>query len=103
MTQDWLTLSAVHWRMESAAVQAKLPEGLEADEFDGAAWVGLIPFQMANIAARLGPPIPYFGTFPETNIRTYVTGAVGPGIWFHSLDITRLVPVLTAWATYQRP
>ena len=103
MTQDWLTLSAVHWRVEPPIAQARLPEGLQIDIFDESAWVGLIPFQMADIAAGRGPAIPYFGTFPETTVRTYVTGPAGPGIWFDSLDITRLVPVLTAWATYRLP
>jgi uncharacterized protein YqjF (DUF2071 family) len=103
MTQQWLNLAAIHWRMSPDAIQAKLPAGLEPDTFDGSGWVGLIPFQMARIAARFTPPVPYFGTFPETNIRTYVTGPDGPGIWFHSLDISRLLPVLVARATYRLP
>ncbi len=103
MTQQWLKLTAIHWRMDPDVIRAKLPAGLEPDTFDGSGWVGLIPFQMARIAARFTPPIPYFGTFPETNIRTYVTGPEGPGIWFHSLDINRLLPVLVARATYRLP
>jgi uncharacterized protein YqjF (DUF2071 family) len=103
MTQQWLDLTAIHWRMSPEAIRAKLPPGLEPDTFDASGWVGLIPFQMARIAAAFTPPIPYFGTFPETNIRTYVTGADGPGIWFNSLDISRLLPVLMARATYRLP
>lgn len=103
MTQDWLKLSAVHWRFDAAEIESKLPEGLAADLFDGSGWVGLIPFHMKRIAAPIGPPIPYLGTFPETNIRTYVTGPAGPGIWFHSLDISRLLPVLTARLSYKLP
>ncbi len=103
MTQRWLTLTSLHWRYDPIHVQSKLPPGLEVATFDGSAWVGLIPFQMADIAARFTPPIPYFGTFPETNIRTYVEGSEGPGIWFHSLDISRLVPVLVARSTYRLP
>ena len=80
-----------------------LPSGLEVDVIDGSAWVGLIPFQMSDIRAAIGPPIPYLGTFPETNIRTYVTGSKGPGVWFNSLDISRLVPVVTARLTYRLP
>lgn len=103
MTQEWHTLTAIHWRCDPGLVQSHLPAGLTADTFDGFGWVGLIPFQMANIAARWTPPIPYFGSFPETNIRTYVIGAAGPGIWFHSLDISRLIPVLVARLTYRLP
>lgn len=98
-----MTLSALHWRIETAAIQSKLPQGLTADEFDGSGWVGLIPFKMVDIAAGTGPAIPYLGTFPETNVRTYVSGPAGPGVWFHSLDITRLIPVVTARVTYRLP
>jgi uncharacterized protein YqjF (DUF2071 family) len=103
MLQQWRSLASIHWRYEPGEVQRALPEGLEVDTFDGAAWVGLLPFRMVGIAAPVTPPIPYFGTFPETNVRTYVVGPDGPGIWFHSLDITRLVPVLVARATYRLP
>ena len=103
MTQEWLNLAAIHWRIEPAEIRRQLPPGLEPDVFDGSGWVGLIPFQMARIAAPFTPPIPYFGSFPETNIRTYVTGPAGPGIWFHSLDISRLIPVLVARTTYRLP
>jgi uncharacterized protein YqjF (DUF2071 family) len=50
------------------------------------------------------PAIPYLGTFPETNVRTYVRDASGrPGVWFDSLDVTRLAPVLVARGTYRLP
>lgn len=103
MTQRWMTLSAIHWRVPAAAIQSTLPADLVADEFDGSGWVGLIPFHMEDIAPGTGPSIPYLGTFPETNVRTYVTGPAGPGVWFHSLDINRLLPVITAWVTYKLP
>lgn len=103
MTQQWLDLAAIHWRVPAEAINAQLPDRLVADEFDGSGWVGLIPFRMVGIAPGTGPAIPYFGSFPETNIRTYVDGPAGPGIWFHSLDISRLLPVLVARTTYRLP
>lgn len=103
MSQQWRSLAYLHWPYDPAEVQAKLPKGLEVDTFDGAGWVGLVPFQMVDIAAAFTPPIPYLGTFPETNVRTYVRGPEGPGVWFHSLDITRLIPVLVARMTYRLP
>ncbi len=103
MTQQWLDLAAIHWRVDSAVINSRLPGGLVGDEFDGSGWVGLIPFRMIGIGPGNGPAIPYFGSFPETNIRTYVTGPAGPGIYFHSLDISRLAPVLVARASYRLP
>lgn len=103
MRQDWRSLTYVHWPFRPESVQPHLPPGLDVDTYDGAAWVGLVPFRMENIAARFTPPVPYLGTFPETNVRTYVRGSDGPGVWFLSLDISRLLPVLVARATYRLP
>ncbi len=103
MTQQWCDLAYIHWRYDPAVVQALLPEGLEVDTFDGSAWVGLIPFSMRNIAVPGTPPIPYFGSFPEVNVRTYVRKNGIPGVWFFSLDVNRLLPAAVARATYLLP
>ncbi len=103
MRQQWRDISFVHWRYPAESVQEMLPPGLQVDTFDGSAWVGLIPFRMVGIGLGIGPGVPYFGTFPETNVRTYVTGAAGPGVWFDSLDISRLAPVAVARASYRLP
>ncbi|NND83642.1 MAG: DUF2071 domain-containing protein [Acidimicrobiia bacterium] len=103
MTQSWRDLAYVHWPVEPDLVASLIPRGLTPHTFEGRAWVGLVPFHMVDIAAPRTPPIPWLGTFPETNIRTYVVGPEGPGVWFHSLDITRLLPVVVAQATYRLP
>jgi uncharacterized protein YqjF (DUF2071 family) len=103
MRQQWLDLAYVHWRYEPAAVQALLPTGLTVDTFDGSAWVGLIPFSMRHIGLGRGPAVPYLGSFAEVNVRTYVRAASGPGVWFFSLDVDRLIPALTARLTYRLP
>ena len=103
MTQQWCDLAYIHWRYDPAVVQALLPEGIEVDTFDGSAWVGLIPFSMRNIAVPGTPPIPYFGSFPEVNVRTYVRKNGIPGVWFFSLDVNRLLPAVVARATYLLP
>lgn len=104
MKQEWNRLVFVHWRVDPDVVQQRLPEGCTADTYDGSAWVGLVAFHMENIGAGRGPSVPYLGSFPETNVRTYVRGPDGrPGVWFDSLDITRLAPTLVARATYGLP
>jgi uncharacterized protein len=104
MRMRWEALTYVHWDLDRAIVADLLPAGLEPDLYDGRAWVGLVPFRMAGIG--LGPPgvrLP-FGTFPETNVRTYVRGPDGGrGVYFHSLDITRLAPTAVAHAAYRLP
>ena len=103
MTQRWTNLAYVHWRYEPSVIQALLPEGLEVDTFDDSAWVGLIPFSMCDVGVPKLPPVPYFGDFPEVNVRTYVKRNGVPGVWFFSLDVNRLAPALVARTTYLLP
>jgi uncharacterized protein len=103
MRQQWLDLAYVHWRYDPAEVQAMLPDGLVVDTFDGAAWVGLIPFSMRRIGLPHGPAVPYFGSFSEVNVRTYVRRGEMVGVWFFSLDVDRLVPAAVARTTYRLP
>ncbi len=103
MVQQWQELAYLHWRYDPAVVQALLPPGLEVDTFDGSAWVGLIPFSMRNIGLPKLPAVPYFGSFPEVNVRTYVKRNGIPGVWFFSLDVNRLLPAVVARTTYLLP
>jgi len=103
MLQRWTELSFVHWAFEPATVQACLPPELEADTFDGAAWVGLIPFRLS--IRRPGVPyFPWVSRFAETNLRTYVIGPDGRrGIWFLSFDAARFGAVAVARTWYRLP
>lgn len=103
MRQQWLDLAYVHWRYEPDEVQALLPTGLNVDTFDGSAWVGLIPFSMRGIGLARGPAVPYFGSFSEVNVRTYVHADGVPGVWFFSLDVDRFLPAAVARLTYRLP
>lgn len=103
MVQQWRDLAYVHWRYDPQVVAALLPEGLEVDTFDGSAWVGLIPFSMRGIGLPRLPAVPYFGSFPEINVRTYVRQNGIPGVWFFSLDVNRLIPAVVARTTYLLP
>jgi uncharacterized protein len=108
MLQGWYNLTSVHWRYEPAEVQALLPPGYSVDTYDKSAWIGLIPFEMQRIRLPFGPnggiSAGRFSTFPETNIRTYIVDSKGRrGVWFFSLDITRLAPALVARGGYGLP
>ena len=103
MKQGWSDLASVHWRYEAADVARLLPHGLEVDTFDGSAWVGLLPFSMQGIGVPGLPGVPYLGSFPEVNVRTYVRRNGIAGVWFFSLDVNRLVPALVARVAYRLP
>ncbi|POX61796.1 hypothetical protein C3492_20650 [Streptomyces sp. Ru62] len=89
----WLTQTFVHWAYAPDQVQRLLPDGLVVDTFDGAAWVSLTPFVMADVRP---PGIPLaLPSFPETNLRTYVRDRNGrEGLWFLSIEVSS--PVMLA-------
>ena len=108
MLQGWYDLTSLHWPFDTDVVQRLLPDGFTVDTFDGSAWVGLIPFEMRRIRLPFGPGGGFgagrWSTFPETNVRTYVVDRAGRrGVWFFSLDVTRLAPTLVARAAYGLP
>jgi hypothetical protein len=103
MRQRWEQLTFLHWPFEPAVVRRLLPPGLHADTYDGAAWVGLVPFFM-RVATPGDRRVPWMSDFCETNVRTYVRDGAGrQGIWFLSLDAARLGAVVTARVTYRLP
>jgi len=96
MSQTWRRLTFLHWPYDPGLVRPLLPPGLVLDTFDGAAWIGLVPFEIHNLRG-----IPHF---PETNVRTYVIGPDGSrAVWFFSLDAARLAAVLGARVAYRLP
>lgn len=104
MTQEWNRLTALHWRYPADVIAPTLPDGLRVDTYDGSAWIGVIPFHLQRIAFRRTPVIPYLGSFPEANVRTYVIDPHGRrAIWFYSLDINRLGSTVVARARYGLP
>jgi len=102
MLQRWHEICFFHWSCDPTRLQQRLPQGLQIDTFDGKGWISLTPFLLTGLRPPLIPHV--FGlVFPEMNLRTYVLGPKGPGIWFFSLDAARLIVVLGARAAYGLP
>jgi uncharacterized protein YqjF (DUF2071 family) len=98
MRMVWHDLLFAHWRVEAEALRPLIPPGLRVETFDGAAWLGVIPFRMSGVRPRFLPPIPTTGAFCELNVRTYVTDGEKPGVWFFSLDApSRLAVEAARW------
>jgi uncharacterized protein YqjF (DUF2071 family) len=103
-SQRWSQLAFVHWRVDPADVAPLLPPGIIPDVFDGSSWVGLIAFALDRATLLGSPPIPYFGTFVEINVRLYGVDESGRrGVVFASLEASRLAAVLAARAIYSLP
>ena len=96
-----------HWPVAPEVVARRLPPGLRPDLYEGTAWVGLVPFEMRElrvvVAGRSLPAIPTASSFSEVNVRTYVTGSQGPGVWFDTLDASSRLGSLVARAAWSLP
>ncbi|MGO4341911.1 YqjF family protein [Pedococcus sp. 2YAF34] len=104
MSQWWRDISFLHWPVEPALLAPLLPRGVRPDIFDGSAWVGLIPFRMVDAGIGTGPPVPWLGTFAETNVRVYSVDDRGRhGVTFLSLEAQRLLVVLGARLGFNVP
>jgi uncharacterized protein len=101
--QTWEDLLFVHWRVSGASLRAVVPHLLEIDRFDGEAWIGVTPFRITGLRVRGLPPLPFLSSFPELNVRTYVSAGGTPGIFFLSLDAARSVAVGGGRRAYKLP
>jgi uncharacterized protein len=103
MAQTWRDLLFAHWRVPPDALRAKLPAALPLDTFEGSAWIGVTPFEVAGLRPRGGLPLPLVSRFPELNVRTYTTLEGKPGIFFLSLDAASSAAVLAARRSFRLP
>lgn len=67
--QHWRDLTFIHWPVRPESIEPMYPPGTRPDVFaDGMTYVGLIPFATSTkVGSAL--PLPYFASFPETNVR----------------------------------
>ena len=94
--QTWTDLLFVHWRVPAEMLRPLIPAEVELDQFDGTAWVGLVPFHMSGVRPWWFPAVPGVAEFHETNVRTYVVCHGEPGVWFFSLDAANSLAVRVA-------
>lgn len=105
LRQTWNHTGFVHWPCPAEALEALLPSGLELDRFQEEAWISLVMFRAERTRLPGLPPVPFFSTFTEINLRTYVTAPGDrPALWFLSLEASNLPVVVGAraltWVPY---
>ena len=103
MAQTWEDLLFAHYRVPAETVRRLVPAELDLDMREGTAWLGVTPFVTTGFRLRGTVPLPLLSTFPELNVRTYVTVEDKPGIWFFSLDTSSRLAVEAARRTYKLP
>jgi uncharacterized protein YqjF (DUF2071 family) len=103
MTQTWNDLLFAHWPVSAETLREKIPNGFELDQYEGQAWVGIVPFHMTNVSPRGVPALPWISEFAELNVRTYVRVGGDPGVYFFSLDAANPVAVGMARTMFHLP
>lgn len=103
MRQEWNDLAFLHWEIAPDEIRPHLPPGVELDLYGGAAWIGIVPFDMKGVTRRGFPAPRWMSDFPEINVRTYVTMQGKPGVWFFSLDAPSRLAVWGARNFYYLP
>ena len=101
--QSWRDLLFAHWPVAVADVRPLVPPALAIDTYDGATWLGIVPFRMAGVMLRPLPDLPWVSAFPELNVRVYVTRDGRPGVWFLSLDAANPLAVAAARLLFHLP
>lgn len=95
---EWRNLTVVTYGIDPEILKPHLPAGLHLDLWQGQALVSLVGFQFLRTKV-LGIRIPFWGTFPEVNLRFYVArntpaGELRRGVVF----VKELVPhPIVAW------
>lgn len=103
MRQDWSDVIFLHWEVAPDDAAQYLPDDLEPDLLAGRTYVGLIGLGI-RVALLDAVRVPYFGVFPEINVRLYSVDRHGRrGIVFRSLDAGRLAPTAVARGAYRLP
>ena len=103
MQQTWHDLLFAHWPIPPEQLRPLVPSQLPIDTVNGQAWVGVVPFWMSGIRGRNLPPLPGLSSFPELNVRTYVSYKGKPGVYFFSLDAASRAAVWAARRFYHLP
>lgn len=78
MYQTWSWLGFLHWSYRPEALQRLLPGGLRPPYLRGAGLGGGDPLLLEDLRTSLPPALPWFTSFPETNVRTYVVAHLWP-------------------------
>lgn len=96
-TMTWRDGAFFHWPVDPDRLRPHVPAPLDLETRDGRAWLSVVPFVLARTGLRGTPPAARL-TFPEVNLRTYVTCGGLSGLYFFSIDLDG--PLLATAARY---
>ena len=108
--ESWDDALFVHYPVDAAALQRRLPPDLVVDTHDGVAYVGAVLLTESGIVP-FPPRTPLWlvrwlsVSHHAVNVRTYVRPESGgpAGIYFFTLDCSALLPTIGAFALFNLP
>ena len=103
IAMEWRDLLFAHWPVPPELLRGLIPSRLTLETWDGAAWLGVVPFRMNGVRPRLAPAVGPLSDFAELNVRTYVGDGQRSGVWFFSLDAASPAAVRLARGLFQLP
>jgi uncharacterized protein YqjF (DUF2071 family) len=71
LTAEWRDLAVLTYTIGPSVLQPYLPPRLRLDQWQGQSLVSLVGFRFLHTRV-LGCPVPFWGSFPEVNLRFYV-------------------------------
>lgn len=92
-----------HWPVDLGELAHHLPPELAVDTFAGEAWLGISCYRVGSLRVRGLPPLPGLTSFPQLEVRTYVTVEGRPGIWLFSLELASTLLVEAAKRAHRLP
>jgi uncharacterized protein YqjF (DUF2071 family) len=91
LTAEWRNLAVLTYGIDPTVLQPYLPPGLRLDQWHGQALLSLVGFQFLNTRI-MGCKVPFWGTFPEVNLRFYVCRDTPEGLRRGVVFIKEIVP-----------
>lgn len=91
--QEWNRALFFHWKVDAESLLPFIPEGLEIDLFNNAAYISLVAFTMEKIRPRFLPSFAPISNFDEINLRTYVIKDDIPGVYFLNIEAGKILSV----------
>ncbi|MET1030699.1 YqjF family protein [Domibacillus tundrae] len=96
MKQRWDNMLFLHWPVPANLLASHIPADFSLDLFQGRAWISIVPFWARHTRLRGLPRFPFYHSYLELNVRTYMTYNGVPGIYFFSLGANKWPVVLGA-------
>ncbi|WEG12896.1 DUF2071 domain-containing protein [Pullulanibacillus sp. KACC 23026] len=84
--QTWKNLLFAHYPVTYEEIRPLVPDCFSLDLYKNQAWVSIVPFLMTGIRLKYLPTLPFTPSFPELNLRTYITYEGEPGVYFFTMD-----------------